>query len=96
MIGAVADPIASTLLLTAAVLLALGFLFVYRAWRGPTTQDRVVAINALGTTTVVVIALVAGALDQPGFLDVALVYAMLNFLLSLGVAKYSIERGGLL
>jgi multicomponent Na+:H+ antiporter subunit F len=63
---------------------------------GPTTQDRVVAINAIGTTTVVVIALIAGALNQPGFLDIALVYAMLNFLLSLGVAKFSVERGGTL
>lgn len=90
-------PLVSTVLLaTAMLLVVLAFLLVYRAAVGPTTQDRVVAINAVGTTTVVVIALVAGALDQPGFLDIALVYAMLNFLLSLGVAKFSIDRGGML
>lgn len=83
----------TALLTTAMLLVILAFLLVYRAAVGPTTQDRVVAINAVGTTTVVVIALVAGALAQPGFLDIALVYAMLNFLLSLGVAKFSIERG---
>nr|WP_321112645.1 monovalent cation/H+ antiporter complex subunit F [Halorussus salinisoli] len=76
--------------------MALTLLLVYRAAVGPTTQDRVVAINAIGTTTVVVIALVAGALDEPGFLDIALVYAMLNFMLSLGVARFSVERGGML
>ena len=86
----------TVLLTTAMLLVVIAFLFVYRAAVGPTTQDRVVAINAIGTTTVVVIALVAGALDQPGFLDIALVYAMLNFLLSLGVSKFSIDRGDLL
>lgn len=84
------------LLTTAVLLIGLAFILIYRAAVGPTAQDRVVAINAVGTTTVVVIALVAGAVDQPGFLDIALVYAMLNFLLSLGVAKFSIERGGIL
>lgn len=88
--------VSTTLLVTAIALVGIAFLFVYRAAVGPTIQDRVVAVNAIGTTTVVVIALVAAALDQPGFLDVALVYAMLNFLLSLGVAKFSIERGGIL
>lgn len=88
--------VSTVLLATATTLVALAFLLVYRAAVGPTIQDRVVAINAIGTTTVVVIALVAGALDQPGFLDIALVYVMLNFLLSLGVAKFSVERGGIL
>jgi multicomponent Na+:H+ antiporter subunit F len=86
--------VSATLLTTATALVAVSVLFVYRAAVGPTTADRVVAINAIGTTTIVVIALVAAAFDQPGFLDVALVYAMFNFLLSLGVAKFSVERGG--
>jgi multicomponent Na+:H+ antiporter subunit F len=92
-----AGSLVSTVLLATAIhIVGFTFLFLYRAVVGPTTQDRVVAINAIGTTTVVVIALVAGTLDQPGFLDVALVYAMLNFLLSLGVAKVTVERGGIL
>lgn len=96
MIGS-STPFVGTVLLTTAGLLALtSLVFVYRAAVGPTMQDRVVAINAMGTTTVVIIALVAGALDDPGLLDIALVYGMLNFVLSLGVAKFSIERGGVL
>jgi multicomponent Na+:H+ antiporter subunit F len=55
-----------------------------------------VALNVIGTATVVVIALLAAALGEPGFLDVALVYALLNFLLSLGLARFSVEQGGLL
>lgn len=97
MTGVATGGIVSTVLLgTAALLVGFAALLAYRAAVGPTTQDRVIAVNAIGTTTVVVIALLAGALDQPGFLDIALVYAMLNFLLSLGVAKFSIERGGIL
>jgi multicomponent Na+:H+ antiporter subunit F len=79
---------------TALVVTAVGL--VYRAAVGPTTGDRVVAVNGLGTGVVVVIAFLAAGLDAPGLLDVALVYAMLNFLLSLGVAKFSIDRGGVL
>ena len=81
------------MLATTAALVTVGLSFVYGAARGPTVYDRVVSINALGTTAVVVIALAAAAFDQPGFLDVALVYAMLNFLLSLGVAQFSVGVG---
>jgi multicomponent Na+:H+ antiporter subunit F len=59
---------------------------------GPTVQDRVIAVNAVGTLTVVVVALVGAALDEPGFLDVALVYALLNFLLSIGLGRLLTER----
>lgn len=62
---------------------------------GPTTADRVVAVNVVGTGAVVVIALLAAGLDEPGFLDVALVYALLNFLLSIGLARVAAERGRL-
>jgi multicomponent Na+:H+ antiporter subunit F len=55
-----------------------------------------VAVNVVGTTAVVVIALAGAALGEPGFLDVALVYALLNFLLSVGLSKFTIERGGVL
>lgn len=85
--------VATVLFATAGALVTLAFVLLYRAAVGPTIYDRVVAINAVGTTAVVVIALVAGATNQPGVLDVALVYAMLNFLLSLGVARLGVERG---
>lgn len=91
------DPLVSAgLLAGAAALVVLATLLVGRVVVGPTTADRAVAVNVVGTGAVVVIALVGAALDEPGFLDVALVYALLNFLLSLGLARVSIERGGVL
>ncbi len=63
---------------------------------GPTLPDRVVAVNGVGTATVTVLVLLSVGLDEPGLLDVAIVYALLNFSLSLGLARYAVERGGVL
>jgi len=58
--------------------------------------DRVIAVNVLGTNTVVIIALIAAATDNPGVLDIALVYALLNFLMSIAISKFTVERGGVM
>jgi multicomponent Na+:H+ antiporter subunit F len=93
----VPEPLVADALLGGAALLAgLAAVLLGRVVVGPTVHDRVVAVNVVGTTIVVVIALVGAALGEPGFLDVALVYALLNFLLSVGLSKFSIERGGVL
>lgn len=84
----------TVLVTTAGVLLSLAFVFLFRGVAGPTVYDRVVAINAVGTTVVVVVVLLAAAFEEPGLLDVAIVYALLNFLLSLGVARFTVERRG--
>ncbi len=87
----------SAVYLTAAglfVLLAIAML--YRVVAGPSMQDRVLAVNVLGTNTVVVLALLAVGLDEPWYLDIALVYALLNFLMSLAISKFTVERGGVL
>jgi len=92
-----ADPLITDVLLATAVAVVLLAVALFgRLVRGPTTPDRVIAVNVVGTAAVVVIALLGAALDEPGLLDVALVYALLNFLLSLGLAKFSIDRGGVL
>ncbi len=79
---------------TIMVVFAVGLL--YRVAEGPTMEDRVIAINAVGTNTVVVLALLAAALGRPGFLDIAIVYALLNFLASIAISKFIVERGGVL
>jgi multicomponent Na+:H+ antiporter subunit F len=89
-------PVDAALLAGATALVLLALALLGRVVLGPTTPDRVIAINVVGTATVVVIALVGAALGEPGFLDVALVYALLNFLLSIGLSKFTIERGGVL
>ena len=78
----------------AFVLFALAL--VYRAVVGPTMQDRVIAVNAIGTNTVVILALIAVIAGEQMFLDVALVYALLNFLLSIAISKFTVERGGVI
>lgn len=80
----------------AAAFVALAIVLLYRVVRGPTMQDRVIAVNVIGSNTVIVIALVAAAFDQPGFLDIALVYALLNFLMSIAISKFTVERGGVI
>lgn len=83
----------NTFLLAATALVVLAILVFYRAIKGPTTQDRVIAVNVLGTNTVVILAILAVALDSPSFIDIALVYALLNFLMAVAISKFTVKRG---
>ncbi|TKR25227.1 cation:proton antiporter [Natronomonas salsuginis] len=80
----------------AAVLVVLALVVLYRAVVGPTMQDRVVAVNVLGTKTVLILALLAVALDSESFIDIALVYALLNFLMAVAISKFTVKRGGVI
>jgi len=82
------------LIAIAIALILVTFLCLYRAAVGPTTADRVVSINVVGTKTVIIIALVSLVFHQEFFLDVALVYALISFTATIGVAKY-LEKGAL-
>ncbi|QUO47121.1 MULTISPECIES: cation:proton antiporter [Halorubrum] len=84
------------LLLAAAGFAVLAVGMLYRAVVGPTMQDRVLAVNVLGTNTVVILAILGAALGEPTFLDIALVYALLNFLMAIAISKFTVERGGVL
>lgn len=88
--------VTDVLLGTAAAFVVTSLVAVYRIARGPTMHDRVVAINVAGSNVVIVIALLAAAIGEPGALDIALVYALLNFLLSITISKFTVERGGVL
>nr|WP_049928263.1 cation:proton antiporter [Halopiger goleimassiliensis] len=83
-------------LAAAALFVVMAIAMFYRAVAGPTTQDRLLAVNVLGTNTVVILALLAAGLDQAWFLDVALIYALLNFLMSIAISKFTVDRGGVL
>lgn len=70
-----------------AVLISM-CLAIVRAFTGPTVFDRILAINLTGTLTVVLIS-VYGFLDgRPDFLDIALLYALINFVGTIAVTKY--------
>lgn len=70
------------------------FLVLYRGVAGPSIYDRVLAVNVIGTKTVVLLALIGFIYGRPHFLDIALVYAIINFIATLAFLKY-IETGGL-
>lgn len=70
-----------------AVLVALG-LAALRALRGPTTFDRLVAANSIGTGAILLLALYGFAIGQPEFLDIGLVYALLNLVGTFAVLKF--------
>lgn len=70
-----------------AVLVTMGMALA-RALLGPTVYDRIVAVNAFGTLSVVLIAVFGFLTDRPEFLDIALVYALINFIGTIAVCKY--------
>ena len=71
-----------------AVLIAMG-LALARAMIGPTVYDRLLATNAFGTKAVLFIALAGFLVGRPEFLDIALVYALINFTGTVAVLKLS-------
>ncbi|PSQ63768.1 MAG: cation:proton antiporter [Halobacteriales archaeon SW_8_66_22] len=91
-----AELVTDVFLGTATAFILLVVAMFYRAVKGPSTQDRVLAVNVLGTNTVVVLALLGAALGEPSLLDIALVYALLNFLMAVAISKFTVERGGVL
>ena len=80
--------------LGAVLVMLLTFLSLVRALKGPTAPDRVTAISIIGTKTVVIITLIAWIYDQKYFLDIAMVYALMSFITTVGVAKY-LEKGAI-
>jgi len=62
----------------AAVVVTMSLALV-RAYYGPTIFDRILAVNMFGTKTVLFIAVVCFLIDRPEFIDLALVYVLLNF-----------------
>ncbi|RLC27045.1 MAG: pH regulation protein F [Deltaproteobacteria bacterium] len=72
----------------------LVLLCLYRVVFGPTIIDRIVGVGAIGTKTLVVLALMGfiyGRIEM--FLDIVMVYAILNFIGTLAAAKYFEGRG---
>ncbi len=72
------------------------FLPAYRSIFGPTVLDRLVGVNAIGSKTIVMLVLIGliyGRVDM--FVDIALAYAMLNFIAVLAASRYFQKRKGL-
>ena len=69
-------------------ILASMSLALVRALLGPTVYDRVMAVNTFGTKTVLLIAVLGFLANRPEFLDLALVYALINFIGTIAVLKF--------
>lgn len=67
-------------------------LAVARAVIGPSVYDRVLAVNMFGTKTVLLLAVVAFLYGRPDFLDLALAYALINFIGVLAVLEFFRSR----
>jgi multicomponent Na+:H+ antiporter subunit F len=65
------------------------FLALVRASLGPTVFDRILALNMFGTNTVLLIAVSGFLTGRPDFLDLALVYALMNFIGTLAVLRFA-------
>lgn len=74
--------------LTTIVLVAVMALALVRAIRGPTLPDRVLALNFFGTAVVLLIVSLGFLAGQPHFTDIALVYALINFIGTIALLKF--------
>lgn len=63
-----------------------------RAIKGPTLYDRILAVNAMGTLTVGLVAVLGFVTKRPEFLDIAMVYALINFVATIAILRFIEER----
>jgi multicomponent Na+:H+ antiporter subunit F len=71
-----------------AALVSLCFFCLYRAWRGPTVADRMVAIDILGILVVGFCPLWAVYTKRGFLIDIALAWVVLSFIGTIALAKY--------
>lgn len=77
----------TVLLITILAVFLTMALSLVRAFRGPTNYDRILAVNVFGTKTVLVVALIVFITGHADLIDVALVYALINFITVVAVLK---------
>lgn len=75
--------------MTTAALVVSMMLLISRAIVGRTVFDRILVINSFGTKTVLLIAVLGFLEGRPDFLDLALVYALMNFIGTIAVLRFT-------
>lgn len=81
-------------LYVAIAILVASLLVLYRVVFGPTIIDRIVGVNVIGTKTIAVILMVGIIFKQVDFfIDIAFVYALINFIGTLAFSKYFERKG---
>lgn len=79
--------IETVVLVVTIILVLLTFVGLYRAVKGPTPEERIVAINMISTKVTIIITMIALITAQAFYVDVALVYALLGFITTIGLVK---------
>lgn len=70
-----------------AILVAM-LLALIRALLGPTVYDRILTVNMFGTKTVLILAVLSFMAGRPEFVDIALAYALINFIGTVAVLRF--------
>lgn len=78
--------------LAIAILSITIFFCLYRAILGPTTADRIIGINVVGSKSTIALVFLAAIFQKTSFLDIALLYAMLVYVTTLAFVKYLEHR----
>lgn len=77
------------LTVTVVIIVLLIAVGLHRVWRGPTIFDRLVAIALVSVNTVAVLVIFGFIFDRASFfLDIALIYSLLAFLLPIALGRY--------
>ncbi|MCG8460398.1 MAG: monovalent cation/H+ antiporter complex subunit F [Holophagales bacterium] len=71
-----------------AILISMG-LILFRAFVSQTVFGRILVINSFGTKTALLIAVLCFLTGRTDFLDLALVYALMNFIGTIGVLRFT-------
>lgn len=74
---------------TTIAILVVMLLAIIRCVVGPTLYDRILAFNFFGTKAILLISVLGFLMGRPEFLDIALVYALINFISVIGILRYS-------
>ena len=86
----------SFLITIGVILLTLMFLTLYRVIVGPTAIDRIMGLNVIGTKTTVLLVIIGTVFHRVDmFVDIALAYALLNFIATIAAARYFNTRKNL-
>ena len=82
------------IIITSSILLLLMMLFcLIRVIGGPTVLDRIMGGNVIGTKTTVLLLLIGILYDNLSmFVDIAVAYALLNFIATLGATRFFLRR----
>lgn len=80
-------------LLTLVILLAANVCSLIRAGLGPTLFDRILAANTFGTKTILLIAIYFFATGHQQYIDIALLYGLINYVGSLALVNYFNRQG---